>query len=236
MDSKPQDPKRDLCRVLSASKPEPGELKGDDIEIACRSVAVLSRSPKHPTLAKPEVVHTQDLAELKRWIGVDDSVAKGRCHVGRDQRSDMKELCGRCLGTPSSASTGRLTPFAAEIKKDKKSAQYHSAIRDHARSYLYGDSTQVSEAKPVLEAFYGNFEVSVWTPPKITVKSGSVLFFGPGANVLLASELIIEPGGQVVSYGSLTVKVGKLRKPIDIFAHAVQDIGLAAKTLFRPIP
>lgn len=236
MDSKPQDPESDLCRVLSASKPKEGELKGDDIEIACRSVAVLSRSPKHPTLAKPKIVHTQDLGELKRWIGVDDEVAAGRCLVDRDQRSDMKELCGRCESTRSKAPVGRQTAFAAELKKDPKSAQFQTAIRDHTRSYLYGDSSQVADAKPVLEAFYGNFEVSVWTPPKITVKSGSVLFFGPGANVLLASELIIEPGGQVVSYGSLTVKVGKLRKPINVFVHALQDIGLAAKTLFRPIP
>ncbi|MGB9604243.1 MAG: hypothetical protein ACP5U2_15890 [Bryobacteraceae bacterium] len=86
------------------------------------------------------------------------------------------------------------------------------AVRPHARAYLYGDSALVAHAKPVVQTRFEVFLVPVWNFLRVKVSSGSVLLFGPGANVLLAAELEIEEGGRIVSLGPLTIRVATLRK------------------------
>ena len=79
-------------------------------------------------------------------------------------------------------------------------------VRSLVRSYLRGDSQALQVPVQVLEKLINSvIEIGVWAIPNVTVTSGSVLSFGPGANVLLACTLTIEDGGRVRSYGTLTI-------------------------------
>ncbi len=169
----------------------------EDLLVPCRSVVTLSGSPRHSSFRRPRLLQTSDLDELKRWIGVPDAAVKGRCLLEREQRSDLMVL--------------RRQVKAAEVKPPAAGARLDS-LRAAARAYLFGDSSAVAEAKPLLQAHFEVFSALAWIFTKVKVSAGSVLAFGPGANVLLAGELEIEEGGQIVSTGSLTVRVGTLRK------------------------
>jgi len=170
----------------------------EDLLVPCRSVVTLSGSPRHSSFRRPRLLQTSDLDELKRWIGIPDAAVKGRCLLERDQRADLAALRRQT----KAAAEGKLSPAGARL----------DSLRAAARAYLFGDSSVVAEAKPLLQSRFEVFSALAWVFAKVKVSAGSVLAFGPGANVLLAGELEIEEGGQIVSTGSLTVCVGTLRK------------------------
>jgi len=192
------------------------------LEVTSRSVTVLSRNPAHRSERTPRVLYTQDLDELKSWVGIPDETVAKRCLVDREHRRTMHRLRTLCDKYQAEVSTSdeRSKAAALDVRPRIKAALCNQgdaresldSIRAHARSYLYGDSTLIPESKSVIEVFFDQFEVSTWILPKIVVKAGSVLAFGPGMNNLLASEVEIETGGQIVSTGSLSVHVGTLRK------------------------
>jgi hypothetical protein len=187
------------CVTSAGTEPE-------DLVVPCRSVVVLSGSPRHNSHRRPAVLRTTDLDELKRWIGVPDAAVKGRCLLDRQHRRDLAAL--RSQAKETAATTVQKAPPAGGVQLD--------TLRAHARAYLYGDSSVVADAKPLLVSHFEQFAVFAWWLRKVKVSSGSVLAFGPGANVLLAGEVEIEEGGQIISQGSLTVRVGTLRKTIPL--------------------
>lgn len=189
----------------------PADLK-EELVVPPRAVVTLSAG-RRASHCRPKMLQTGDLAELKRWIGVPDRAVKGRCLLERSERTALAEL--RRPATQVAAGT-----FEAKAA----TASQLEAIRAHARAYLYGDSTLVAEAKPLVERQFEAFLVALWLFTKIKVSAGSVLSFGPGANVLLAGELEIEEGGQVVSYGPLTVRVSTLRKTAPKLIYAPMDL------------
>ena len=192
----------------------------EDLDVSCRSVVVLSASPKHASAKRPQVLQTTDLAELKRWIGNPDEAVRNRCFADIDARRGLKELAAV------------VTSHDAEAKP---AGTRLDAVRTFARSYIYGDSTLAAQAKSIVEKSFGIFEIYAWLFRKIKVSSGSVLAFGPGANVLNASEIEIEEGGRVVSYGSLTVNVATLRKTTPPVFYAPIDLHLVVHNLFRSV-
>lgn len=204
----------------------------DELVTPCRSVVMLSASPKDASYRPPRLMQTRDLDELKRWIGLPNEAVKGRILVDNDQRREMQHVC-KCHDEIAGAGSDATTQLAAAVRTLESPSQKLDALRSYANSYLFGDSTLVQEAKPAIESYFGSFSIIAWFLRKIVVKSGSVLAFGPGSNVLVAGELEIEEGGQVVGYGSLTVSVATLRKtkptivwsPIDIQALAVAYYG-----------
>jgi hypothetical protein len=204
----------------------------DELVTPCRSVVMLSASPKDASHLRPRMMQTGDLDELKRWIGLPDEAVKGRTLVDNDQRRELRHVC-TCHEELTARVGAETTPqFAAAVKALDSPSQKLDAIRAHARSYLYGDSTLVADAKAAVEAYFGTFMIPVWLFKKITVKSGSVLAFGPGSNVLLAAELEIEQGGQVVSYGTLTVNVATLRKTKATILRAPLNVQSLAQAYF----
>ncbi|MCS7314768.1 MAG: hypothetical protein RMI94_01635 [Bryobacterales bacterium] len=178
-----------------------------DLEVAPRTVIVLSGHPRHATCHRPRMIQTSDLAELKRWIGVPDEAVKGRCLLDRGDRAALAEL-RRGVKQAAVAEEATGAAAAASSRLD--------ALRAHARAFLYGDSTLVATAKPLIEAHHSIFAVALWLFRKIRVRTGSVLLLGPGANVLIAGELEIEEGGQVLSLGPLTIRVATLRKTVPV--------------------
>lgn len=209
------------------------DCSGDDLEVSSGSVVTLSASPRHASAVRPRLLQTSDLDELKTWIGVPDAVAKGRCAVDPDQRREMRELCELCKEGESDES-GESVALAQRLREGTDASAKVDSIRAHAHSYLYGDSSLIAEAKPVIEGYFEAFAVPTWLFPKVKVASGSVLWFGPGANVLSASELEIEEGGRVISYGSLTVNVATLRKTTpQILAEAIDFPAFATNFRLR---
>lgn len=218
-----------FLKTLELFAVKPVELERD-LETAPRTVTVLSAHPRHATCFRPRILHTSDLAELKRWIGTPDEAVKGRCLVDREERAVLADLRrGLKMAMPEKerpekerAKEQQAQGAAAGNKLD--------ALRAHVRAYLYGDSTLAASAKPLIEEHYRVFAVAVWPFRKITVRSGSVLLLGPGANVLLAGELEIEQGGQIMSLGPLTIRVATLRKttPVAIMPpiHVQQVLSL----------
>lgn len=204
----------EFARVLEQYCLRPAEIEREDLVVPCRSVLILSASPRHASFRRPKVLHTTDLDQLKQWIGVPDAAVKGRCLLDRDQKADLAGL-GREMKVSSAEMVQAARP-AGGVRLD--------AVRAHARAYLYGDSTQIVRAKPLLEGAFKYFNVFVFAFLKIKVSSGSVLFLGPGPNVLLASELEIEEGGQVISVGPLTVRVGILRKTTPKIKYGLMEL------------
>lgn len=215
-----------FLKTLELFAVKPAELERD-LETAPRSVTVLSAHPRHATCLRPRMLHTSDLAELKRWIGTPDEAVKGRCLLDREERAALAELRRSLKQTAEEKEKAREKEVAAAAAV---AGNKLDALRAHVRAYLYGDSNLVATAKPVIEAHYGLFAIALWPFRKITVRSGSVLLLGPGANVLLAGELEIEQGGQIISLGALTIRVATLRKttPIAIMApiHFQQVLSL----------
>lgn len=205
----------EFARILEQYCLTPADVEREDLIVPCSSVTVLSASPRHASYRRPKVLQTNDLDRLKQWIGVPDGAVKGRCLLDREHKTDFeslqKEVKGAAVerGLAASATAG-----SARL----------DAVRAYGRAYLYGDSSGLAKAKPQLEAYYGSFSAFVFLFPKVKVSAGSVLAFGPGANVLLASEVEIEEGGQVVSLGPLTVRAGTVRKTTPHIKYAPMNL------------
>ncbi len=227
-----QDRLKDFKRRLARYCAEDTAID-DELVTPCRSVVMLSASPRDKSARPPRMLHTQDLDELKQWIGLPDEAVKGRVLVDNDQRREMRHVC-KCHDEYTADEAGKAAArFNATVRTLDSPSQKLDALRAHARSYLYGDSTLVKDAKPAIETYFESFVIPLWVLQKVVVKSGSVLAFGPGSNVLLASELEIEQGGQVLSYGSLTVNVATLRKTKDVIVLAPINVQALAIAYWR---
>jgi len=198
----------EFAKLLEQYCLKPEDAEQEELVVPCRSLVMLSASPRHTSYRRPKLLQTADLDELKRWIGVPDAAVKSRCLLDREQRAALAEAERPAL-VQAAPEAQKATPVAARL----------DALRAHAQAYLYGDSSLVSKAKPSIEKHIGLAVIGVWMFPKVKVSSGSVLFFGPGANVLVASEVEIEEGGQIVSMGPLTVRVITLKKTVPVFKY-----------------
>jgi len=213
-----------FAKVLEQFAVSPAELD-TELTVAPGTVVTLSAHPRHASHRRPKLLQTSDLDQLKRWIGVPDEVVKGRCLLDREEREALtaarRAVAKEAGQAGEQVVAGTLSRYAAPVAKQaaegveavtEAPVPRADAIRAHARAYLYGDSSLVANARPSLMKHFDIFIVPVWHFLKVKVSSGSVLLFGPGANVLLAQELEIEEGGQIVSLGPLTVRVATLRK------------------------
>lgn len=214
-------PSPDFAKLLEQYCLKPEDAEQEELVVPCRSVVTLSASPRHSSYRRPRLLQTADLDVLKRWIGVPDAAVKGRCLLDREQRAALTEA--ERLATGQTAREPEKATPAVAARMD--------ALRAHAQAYLYGDSSLVAKAKPSIERQFGLAAVAAWLFPKVKVSSGSVLFFGPGANVLLASELEIEEGGQIISMGPLTVRVMTLRKTVPVLTHVPLGLDHALRLL-----
>lgn len=219
------------------------EVPSEDLVVPCRSVTRLSGSSRQPSARAPIVRSTNDIDELKSWIGVPDLQGRRGCGVDREHSREMAEirklLDEKPKADPEKAAEGATaaarTPLLAKLRTSENAGAKFDSIRAHARAYLYGNSGGMASVKPVLEAVFAPFQVFVWLFPKVKVRSGATLLFGTGANVLTASELEIEEGGQVVSHGSLTVHVANLKKTKPIQVHIPLDLDHLMHQQARPV-
>ncbi len=202
-----------------------------ELVISPRSSITLSTSPREKSYVAPIMLKTNDLDELKQWIGLNDRTVKGRNLTSRDSQREMKDYRRKLKPFDTRVSLSKEVSEAnSEIRMSKssafqplksttektmtrsKSSATLDAIRTYTHAYLYGDSTLVKEHKAILEAHFVSFEVPLWFFESIIVRSGSTLYLGTGSNILAAHELNIESGGKIKSFGNLTISVNRLRK------------------------
>lgn len=185
---------------------------------------------------RPVVLRTSDFDRVNRWIGVPDQVFDqvdpivempasrrdgllsrfGRPRTGVVERGVSRRLIA---GTGvSRAEGGERAPLAAaaEVSRTEMlsamSAEDLLEVRTAARAYLRGDSRKLVDYKRIIEGLFPIIEIPAWIFLNVTVKSGSVLEFGPGPNALVAYSITIEEGGVIRTYGDLTVSATILRR------------------------
>lgn len=157
---------------------------------------VLSAAPGGCKDGPTHILETDDLDQLKRWIGVADDVAAQRCcnHVTPSRGWLLQTKDERVLARASR----RVDP---------------DMVHRLAREYVFGDARRVAAYKPIIEQFYGRFKIPHWLFRKIVVGPGAVLEFTTTNPVVLqANSIEIAPTGRIVSRSSLNIDVITVRQ------------------------
>lgn len=161
---------------------------------------VLSAAPGQGCKDGPtHVLETQDIDQLKRWIGVPDAIAEQRC-------------CHRNPPAPrgwlvQTKNEHTLARAARRVEPD--------AMHRLAREYVFGDARRLLAYKPILEQFYGRFRIPLWLFRRIVVGPGAVLEFNTSNPVVLqAGTIEIAATGRIVSRSSLNVDCISLQQMV----------------------
>jgi hypothetical protein len=176
---------------------------------------------------RPIILKTDDFDDLSRWIGVHDDVFEKVDPFVDVQRSKVR--------TAQATFRSSEAPPADAARDMARSAQVRDPALAHevARAYLFGDSRPLKQLKPWLSTMFPSISIPVWAFLDILVKSGSVLEFGPGPNVLVARSVTIEPGGKIRSHGHLKVDVTTIEKPSRFSSAATLNAALNVIRTFK---
>lgn len=153
----------------------------------------------------PTILKTKDIDEVKSWIGTPSNISEAR-------RSKCIHPIKDWL--PSGV-VGETKATRANLKRtvEKLRANDHQKILSLTRAYVYGDSTEISVYKPLLEHYWEEFHIPAWWFRTIYVPSGSVVTLSPGnAGILWAYAIEIEEGGKVLCDGTMTFDVSRIKK------------------------
>ncbi|MEN8136184.1 MAG: hypothetical protein ABFS18_11715 [Thermodesulfobacteriota bacterium] len=154
----------------------------------------------------PTMLETNDLDELKSWIGTPDKTFDERPCCRSRTISDW--LPAGIIGK-SKKDTSR----ALKRTVDKMKPSEHQKIMHLTKAYLYGDSRPILKYKPLMEAYWDRFRIPQWWFKRIYVPAGSVITISPNnAGILLAYSIEIEEGGKVICNGSMTLDVTRINK------------------------
>jgi hypothetical protein len=180
---------------------------------------------------QPIKLRTNDFNDLNRWIGTPDRVfdeldpfvdgpkAARIRQLQAEVAVDRPEL--RQLRTDASAErreqlTRAVRPEPATtqagLEGRRRLADDPQVAREVARAFLFGDARNLQSLAGWLGTQFPSIDVAVWPFMNVTIKSGSVLEFGPGPNVLIAWNLTIETGGKLRSHGHLKVDATRMQK------------------------
>ena len=125
---------------------------------------------------------TNDLDQVKRWIGTPDAAFE----------SEPFEL------TPPSADD--YTPKGM----DELSPAQLDTLADAVRHYVFGDSRNVRAFKEGIEAAFAPFETKVYIYTTLEI-AGTLKFTDPSA-LILANTIMFKPGGVLQSTGNLSIQ------------------------------
>lgn len=153
----------------------------------------------------PTILKTNDIDELKSWIGTPD-------HISDTRRSKCIHPVKDWL--PSGVVGGKKAT-SANLKRtvEKLKANDRQKILSLTRAYVYGNSNEISVYKPLLEHYWEKFHIPVWWFRRIYVPSGAVVTLSPGnAGILWAYSIEIEEGGKVLCDGTMTFDVSQIKK------------------------
>lgn len=199
--------RQDFEKRLSKYGLDTSTILAQDLTTARSSITQLYTSTQVQSAFRPVILKTGDFDTVKKWIGVPNALVEKGYSVEAPRKVRLPEM-----ELKRSTKAARAQKAEQEYNRESLTSENLTHIRDVARAYLRGDSRKLSEYKGWIKSIFPIVSVSFWPFFNITVKSGSVLEFGPGPNVLIACSITIEEGGLVRSYGDLKVDATILRK------------------------
>jgi hypothetical protein len=192
LDSIPVAEKADFLKRLMVYGLDETSVLQPDLVVPQRTTMVLSTSPG--SFLQPHILSTNNLDELKKWIGIPDR---------RFEKSSLKSTFKVPAQIPKKIKTNvKAQPGERNAPAESFASEDFNAIREATLAYIWGNSSLASKFKPIVEEAFGKFQVAIWPLLTITVKRGAVLELGGGANVLCVWKIVIEEGGQVRSTGT----------------------------------
>lgn len=180
----------------------------EDLVTIPSSVTTLYGSQFTSGKTSPIVLKTSSFDQVNQWIGIPDKLSENvELVIERPRPLRFTEISrdATTIEIPESYAFTKLNIH--EIGQDNL-----TSIRTAAKAYLDGDSRKFKAYKPWIEKLFPVIEINIWPFRTVTVKSGSVLEFGPGAHVLVAHTLNVEEGGVVRAHGRLNVDVVIMQK------------------------
>lgn len=191
-------------------------------ELTVQRNSVVHLSMSSETFIRPHVLRPTDFDTLKAWIGVPDQLARALpfdpARLPRPLRRTASKVEGIQAADRPGRSASRRKAQVADVDRSELGGMELNNVRMAARAYLRGDSRLVGHYKTIVDQFYVDIRVPIWAFLRIFVASGSVLEFGPGPNVLVAHEVVVEEGGEIRSAGHLNVSCTILKKQLP-FVH-----------------
>jgi hypothetical protein len=164
---------------------------------------------------RPVTLRTNDFDVVRQWIGLPDRLFDEIEPLAEAPKlSKLRQLQpdAPAYKTMATRSVHADAPDAAAMRTQDDPV----LARDLARAYIYGDSRKLKKHAAWLSKKFPAIDVAVWPMFDIVVKSGSVLEFGPGPNVVVAGSVTIEAGGKIRSLGSLKIDATLLQRTLPL--------------------
>jgi hypothetical protein len=227
LDAVPEADRADFADRLAQFGIDPSSFLADNLTTAQSTITTLSTVPGVTSRFQPIILRTSDFDQLNRWVGVPDRVfdeTRPTVEAPRMPRS----LRERLLRAPE----GGEAPAARGV--EELSSEELALVRNAARAFLRGDSREAAPFRELIGRVFPTVEIPLWPILRVVVKSGSVLEFGPGQNVLLAYSVTIEDGGIIRSYGNINVSATILQKSTPPRVLPI-DASLLGRRTFRSL-
>jgi hypothetical protein len=228
LDSVPEADRADFAGRLALFNIDPSSFLADDLTTAASTITTLSLAPGVASRFQPVILRTSDFGQLNRWVGVPDRVFDEVPPTVEVPRLPL-QLRQRMLRAPADNGVPAAPGGGPVRRVEDLSSDDLALVRDAARASLRGDSRQAAPFADLISVVFPVVEVPVWPILRVTVKSGSVLEFGPGQNVLLAYSVTIEQGGIIRSYGNLNVSATILQKSMPARVFEIDPSLLGAR-------
>jgi hypothetical protein len=210
LDAVPEADREDFAGRLALFNIDPSSFLADELATAPSTITSLSTVAGIPSRFQPVILRTSDFGQLNQWVGVPDRVFDETPPTVEAPRLPL-QLRERLLRAPPGGAGPAVRGEPVRRVEDLSSEELALA-RNAARAFLRGDSRQAAPFRDLISLVFPTAEIQVWPILRVVVKSGSVLEFGPGQNVLLAYSVTIEAGGIIRSYGNLNVSATILQR------------------------
>jgi hypothetical protein len=211
LDEVPEADRADFSERLALFRIDPSSFLADDLTTIPSTITSLSMASGVSSRFQPVILSTSDFGQLNEWVGVPDRVFDETPPVVQVPRlpPQLRERVLRAAaGGEAPAGPGGEPARPVEDLNSEELA----LVRNAARALLRGDSREAAPFRDLISVVFPIVQIPVWPILRVVVKSGSVLEFGPGQNVLLAYSVTIEDGGIIRSYGNLNVSATILER------------------------
>jgi hypothetical protein len=195
----------DFEKRLKKYNLDAGAIEIDTLDVPPSTKTLLSISTKERSFHKPQILVSNDIDQVKRWVGLPDKLMDQAPQLRRPRVATGWLPPGLAHKGAGAGARKAAAAALAAFDRGKLSSSQLDVLRGAAEAYVRGDSRLVASYRPILTQFIPRFEIPAWLFKVIRVRSGAVLEFGPGYHVLTAWKIIIEQGGTIRSRGSLNV-------------------------------
>ena len=195
------------------------DLHSDMLRVGKKQVIYLGSLGKRPSFYPPRFLRAQGVDDVKRWIGMPDSVFKTNPKMAERHKLE-KAPSGKIL-----TSFDQLYQKYSKEKDPAKKKKHADAIRALiyknrkdvravGKAYIYGNSAIYKDWRSLLDWNWQDWIVPLWMFETVIVESGSVLELDEGQNILAGNTLVVEQGGTIRSRRTLNIDFTTLRRTL----------------------